>query len=147
MKILIVLSVLVAVSNAKVLGRCEVVDIIKSSQLHQFTQYSVVDWVCLAYHASGYNTMEVGRETKDGKIWATNYGIFQISSRYWCNNDQTPDAVNGCGIRCSELLGDDLQSDIECAAKIASQEGMEAWSTWVENCKNKWIGYYSYFCF
>ncbi|XP_051871251.1 lysozyme C-like isoform X2 [Pristis pectinata] len=89
----------------------------------------------------------MGQETKNGKQWASNYGIFQISSKYWCNNEETPDSANGCGIRCKDLLGNDLEPTIMCANKIVSEKGMEAWSSWVENCKGKWIGYFTYFCF
>ncbi|XP_032889380.1 lysozyme C-1-like [Amblyraja radiata] len=147
MKTLVVLSVLIAVSCAKVLSRCEMVNVIKDSRLSKFTQYSTADWLCLAQHVSQYNTREVGRDVRDGRRWASEYGIFQISSKWWCDDGVTPGAVNGCGRRCTEFLGDDLEPDIECAAKIVSERGMEAWSSWVENCKDKWIGYYTYFCF
>ncbi|XP_069748463.1 lysozyme C-like [Narcine bancroftii] len=147
MKTLVLLSILIAVSSAKIVGRCELVDIIKHSKLTKFSQYTVDDWVCLAYHESKYNTMEVGRDRRDGKLWASMYGIFQISSKWWCDDNRTPDARNGCGMKCTDFLGDYLEPDIECAAKIVSKEGMEAWSSWVENCKGKWISYFSYFCF
>ncbi|XP_048459078.1 lysozyme C-1/C-2-like [Rhincodon typus] len=147
MKILIVLSVLLTVSSAETLSRCQVVKAIKDSILTKFTHYSVADWVCLAYHESQYNAMEIGHETRNGKIWASEYGIFQISSKWWCDDGRTPNSENGCGIACNELLSNNLKPDIECAAKIVAKNGMEAWSSWVENCKDKWINYYTYLCF
>ncbi|XP_043557550.1 lysozyme C-1/C-2-like [Chiloscyllium plagiosum] len=147
MKLLIVLSVLLAVSSAEILSRCQVVKAIKDSVLTKFTHYSVADWVCLADHVSQYNTMEIGHETRNGEAWASQYGIFQISSKWWCDDGKTPNSENGCGIRCTELLSNNLKPDIECAAKIVASKGMEAWNSWVENCKGKWIKYYSYFCF
>ncbi|XP_078416529.1 lysozyme C, tracheal isozyme-like [Cetorhinus maximus] len=149
MKALIILSALLVAASAKTLTRCQVVKALKDSLLTEFHQYSVADWVCLAHHESQYNTLEIGRDTKNGKDWSTNYGIFQISSKWWCDDGKTPNSENGCGMKCSDFMNNDenLIADINCAAKIAKQQGMEAWSSWVENCKGQWLSYYTYFCF
>lgn len=52
--------------------------------------------VCLTKWESGFSTTAINHNT-DG---STDYGIFQINSRWWCNNGQTRSA-NGCNIRCS----------------------------------------------
>ncbi|CAO2582261.1 Lysozyme C-2 [Lemmus lemmus] len=54
--------------------------------------------VCLAQHESNYNTRATNYNPGDQ---STDYGIFQINSRYWCNDGKTPRAVNACGISCS----------------------------------------------
>lgn len=51
--------------------------------------------VCLSKWESEYNTNAINHNT-DG---STDYGIFQINSRWWCNNDVTPTS-NGCNIKC-----------------------------------------------
>ncbi|XP_067848503.1 lysozyme C, milk isozyme-like [Heptranchias perlo] len=147
MKTLLVLSVLLAVASAKILGRCQVADIVKRSKLMQFTEYSVADWVCLAWHESHFNTRTIGHLSRNGKTWSSDYGIFQINSKWWCDNGKTPDSANGCKMKCSEFLGDNMGPDIDCAATIVREQGMEAWNSWVENCKGKWIEYYVFFCF
>ena len=52
--------------------------------------------VCLAKWESNYNTEAINHNT-DG---STDYGIFQINSRYWCDDGRTPGSKNICGIRC-----------------------------------------------
>lgn len=54
--------------------------------------------VCLAQHESNFNTGATNYNPGDQ---STDYGIFQINSRYWCDDGKTPGAVNACGIPCS----------------------------------------------
>ncbi|XP_072440479.1 lysozyme C-1/C-2-like [Chiloscyllium punctatum] len=150
MKILIVLSVLFTLSSAKVLSRCELAHIVKNSILVHFTEYKVADWVCLAYYASGYNTLAVQYERScEGKIWSADYGIFQISSKQWCADAIFPNGTNECHMNCNLFLNknSNLQTDIDCAAVIVNQQGMQAWPSWVDHCKGRWIDYFTFFCF
>ncbi|XP_052021665.1 lysozyme C-1-like isoform X2 [Apodemus sylvaticus] len=93
---LLLLSVSV---QAKVYERCELARTLKRNGLSGYSGVSLSDWVCLAQHESGYNTEAINYNPGDQ---STNYGIFQINSRNWCNDSKTPDAVNACGIPCSE---------------------------------------------
>ncbi|XP_067896168.1 lysozyme C, milk isozyme-like [Heterodontus francisci] len=150
MKTLIIFSVLLTVTNARILSRCQVARAVKNSILTKFTAYSVADWVCMAYHESEYNTLaEYYERGNDGKIWSGDYGIFQINSNWWCADQMFPDGPNACNMNCLTFLNNnkDLKPDIDCAAVIVNQQGMEAWTSWVKNCKGKWIDYYTYFCF
>lgn len=52
----------------------------------------------MTQHESNFDTEAVNYNSTDQ---STDYGIFQINSRYWCNDGKTPRAVNGCGIPCS----------------------------------------------
>lgn len=54
--------------------------------------------VCLAKWESSYNTRATNYNPGSR---STDYGIFQINSRYWCNDGKTPRAVNACRIPCS----------------------------------------------
>ena len=54
--------------------------------------------MCLAKGESGYNTQ--AKNYSPG-FKSTDYGIFQINSKWWCNDGKTPKAVNGCGVSCS----------------------------------------------
>uniref|UniRef100_UPI00398E8D7A lysozyme C, milk isozyme-like n=1 Tax=Pristiophorus japonicus TaxID=55135 RepID=UPI00398E8D7A len=150
MKTLIVLSVLLSVASATVLSRCQVVKAIANSELAHDPRYTVADWVCMAKHESNYDTLAFREERgPDGHIWSADYGIFQINSRWWCDSWASTYSANACNVKCVDFLtnGDNLTRDIECAAIIVKQKGMDAWTSWVENCKGKWIGYYTYLCF
>ncbi|XP_043557547.1 lysozyme C, milk isozyme-like [Chiloscyllium plagiosum] len=150
MKILIVLSVLLTLSSAKVLSRCELARVVKNSILSEFPKYSVADWVCMAHYESRYNTLAKYYERgNNGEIQSGDYGIFQISSKWWCSDTMFPEGPNGCNMNCNLFLQDsaNIEADISCAAIIVNQQGMEAWKGWTENCKGKWINYYTYFCF
>lgn len=52
----------------------------------------------MAQHESNFDTEAINYNSTDQ---STDYGIFQINSRYWCNDGKTPRAVNACGIPCS----------------------------------------------
>ena len=54
--------------------------------------------VCLARWESNYNTRATNYNRGDK---STDYGIFQLNSRWWCNDGKTPKAVNACRIPCS----------------------------------------------
>uniref|UniRef100_A0A8C5RK29 Glycosyl hydrolases family 22 (GH22) domain-containing protein n=1 Tax=Laticauda laticaudata TaxID=8630 RepID=A0A8C5RK29_LATLA len=88
--------------------------------------------ICMAYHQSRYNSRFVGPRTSDGN---REYGIFQISSRWWCNNYQGHTA-NGCNKPCSAFTNDDITDDIACAKRIVRDpNGMNAWFAWKKHCK------------
>uniref|UniRef100_A0A4X1W1V6 lysozyme n=1 Tax=Sus scrofa TaxID=9823 RepID=A0A4X1W1V6_PIG len=106
MKTLLVLALLLlSVSvQAKVYDRCEFARILKKSGMDGYRGVSLANWVCLAKWESDFNTKAINRN-----VGSTDYGIFQINSRYWCNDGKTPKAVNACHISCKVLLDDDLK--------------------------------------
>uniref|UniRef100_A0A8C3HHK3 lysozyme n=1 Tax=Chrysemys picta bellii TaxID=8478 RepID=A0A8C3HHK3_CHRPI len=59
---------------------------------------SSLSGVCTAKYESNFNTGATNYNRGDK---STDYGIFQINSRWWCNDGKTPKAKNACGIRCS----------------------------------------------
>lgn len=64
--------------------------------------------MCLARWESSYNTQATNYNPGSQ---STDYGIFQINSRYWCNDGKTPGAVNACGIPCSGKTESHLTDD------------------------------------
>uniref|UniRef100_A0A8C6HTH1 lysozyme n=1 Tax=Mus spicilegus TaxID=10103 RepID=A0A8C6HTH1_MUSSI len=100
MKALLTLGLLLlsVTAQAKVYNRCELARILKRNGMDGYYGVKLADWVCLAQHESNYNTRATNYNRGDR---STDYGIFQINSRYWCNDGKTPRAKNACGINCS----------------------------------------------
>uniref|UniRef100_A0A8C3TFX0 Lysozyme n=1 Tax=Chelydra serpentina TaxID=8475 RepID=A0A8C3TFX0_CHESE len=55
--------------------------------------------ICMAFFESGFNSAAED-DNADG---STDYGIFQINSRVWCNNYRSP-SENLCHIPCTDTL-------------------------------------------
>nr|XP_043868693.1 lysozyme C-like [Solea senegalensis] len=134
----LVFLLLVALSGAKVFERCEWARLLKRSGMDGYRGNSLADWVCLSQWESHYNTQTTNLNT-DG---TTDYGIFQINSRWWCDNGQGV-TVNACGIKCSELLTDDVTVAIECAKRVVRDpNGIRAWVAWVRHCEGRDLSSY-----
>uniref|UniRef100_F1MC59 lysozyme n=1 Tax=Bos taurus TaxID=9913 RepID=F1MC59_BOVIN len=136
MKALLILGLLllsVAVQG-KTFERCELAKTLKNLGLAGYKGVSLANWMCLAKGESNYNTQ--AKNYNPGSK-STDYGIFQINSKWWCNDGKTPKAVNGCGVSCSALLKDDITQAVACAKKIVSQQGITAWVAWKNKCRNR----------
>ncbi|KAK2818808.1 hypothetical protein Q5P01_024369 [Channa striata] len=133
----LVFLLLVAVASAKVFQRCEWARTLKSHGMDGYRGYSLANWVCLSKWESDYNTRATNRNS-DG---STDYGIFQINSRWWCSNG-TPTS-NACNIQCSQLLTDDVSVAINCAKRVVRDpNGMGAWVAWRNHCRNRDLSSY-----
>ncbi|KAM9323051.1 lysozyme C-like [Pholidichthys leucotaenia] len=131
--------ILLAVANAKIFQRCEWALELKNRGLDGFSGVSLANWVCLTRWESDYNTKAINHNT-DG---STDYGIFQINSRYWCHDTTTPGhTYNECNINCSELQSDDVTASVNCAKRIVRQQGISAWYGWLNNCKGQDVSTY-----
>ncbi|XP_044190625.1 lysozyme C isoform X1 [Thunnus albacares] len=129
----LVFLLLVTLANARVYQKCEWARVLKSNGMDGHHGISLANWVCLTEHESRFNTRATNRN-RDG---STDYGIFQINSRYWCDDGNTPRASNGCGIRCSALLSDDVRTAITCAKRVVKDpNGITAWVAWSRYCQN-----------
>nr|AIZ00421.1 lysozyme [Anguilla japonica] len=134
----LVFLLLVAVASAKVFERCELARTLKAAGMDGYRGVSLGDWVCLARWESSYNTAATNRNT-DG---STDYGIFQINSRWWCNNGVTP-SKNGCNISCSSLLSSDISTAITCAKRVVRDpNGIRAWVAWRAHCEGQDVSQY-----
>ena len=111
-------------------------------------------WSCIAEYESRFNTDVIGKRNLDGSY---DYGIFQISDKFWCqttNKSLTNHySFNECNIDCNDLLLDDITPALRCARIIQKQQGWSAWSVYgvycnestlslsdIENCF-EWIKY------
>ncbi|XP_006146260.1 lysozyme C [Tupaia chinensis] len=100
MKALLVLGLLLlsVTVQGKIFERCELARTMKRLGLDGYRGISLANWMCLAKWESDYDTRATNYNPGDQ---STDYGIFQINSRYWCNDGKTPGAVNACGISCN----------------------------------------------
>ncbi|KAL4617645.1 lysozyme C [Arapaima gigas] len=129
---------LLAVSKAKVFSRCELARALKAAGMDGYRGISLANWVCLAKWESDYNTNAINNNS-DG---SSDYGIFQINSRWWCNNHRTP-TENGCRINCSELLSANLHVAIQCAKRVVRDpNGISAWVAWRNKCRGRDLNQY-----
>ncbi|XP_077185475.1 lysozyme C, milk isozyme-like [Paroedura picta] len=134
---------LIAENEAKVFRRCELIRILEKEALNGYYDYSLGDWVCMAYYESRYNTSAVGPPNSDGSM---GYGIFQINSSWWCSNGDGMTA-NGCQTSCSSFLDDDISNDIQCAKRIVCDPNkMDAWVSWTNSCKGRDLSQWSAGC-
>ncbi|XP_031433019.1 lysozyme C II-like [Clupea harengus] len=135
----VVLLLLVAAASAKVYERCELARTLKAAGMDGHKGVSLADWVCLSQWESSYNTRATNRNT-DG---STDYGIFQINSKWWCIDGKTKEAKNGCNINCSALLTDNIQTAITCAKRVVEDpKWMTAWVAWNKHCAGKDLSRY-----
>ncbi|XP_054859836.1 lysozyme C-like [Eublepharis macularius] len=118
-------------AEGKVFERCELARVLQWHGFNGFVGRKVADWVCLVKHESNYKTDAIHDNGSN-----RDYGIFQINSKYWCEDGKTPESKNGCQIPCSKLLDDDIEDDICCARKIAlDANGLTRWPGWVKYCQ------------
>nr|XP_048311661.1 lysozyme C-2-like [Myodes glareolus] len=121
--------------QAKVYELCEFARIMNKNGMEGYRGFSLENWVCMAQFVSKFNSKY---ETHNYRKKLSSYGIFQISSKYWCDDGHTPGASNGCGIPCSVLLQDDITESIKCAKIIVqTPQAIRAWSPWRSHCENR----------
>uniref|UniRef100_A0A3Q1F0F3 lysozyme n=1 Tax=Acanthochromis polyacanthus TaxID=80966 RepID=A0A3Q1F0F3_9TELE len=136
MRTLVVLF-LVAATSAEVLERCSWARTLRNAGMDGYRGVSLANWVCLTYWESRYNTGAINHN-KDG---STDYGIFQINSRYWCTDGTR--SANGCRIQCSELLTNNVGVAINCAKRVVRDpQGIKAWVAWKDHCQNRDVSSY-----
>uniref|UniRef100_A0A8C3F779 lysozyme n=1 Tax=Chrysemys picta bellii TaxID=8478 RepID=A0A8C3F779_CHRPI len=87
-------------------GRCQLAQTLQQLGLDGYMGYSLANWVCMAAHESSYNTQATNYNSWDG---STDFGIFQINSRYWCQNGDEYSS-NICQIPCSGEVGGEIIS-------------------------------------
>uniref|UniRef100_A0A8C3CHR9 lysozyme n=1 Tax=Cairina moschata TaxID=8855 RepID=A0A8C3CHR9_CAIMO len=125
-------------TQGRIIPRCELVKILRNHSFEGFVGKTVADWVCLVQHQSNYNTHAFRDEGK-----SRDYGIFQINSKYWCDDGKTPGTSNTCHINCSKFLDDNIEDDIRCAKIIAKEaRGLKRWVAWKKHCKGKKLDSY-----
>ncbi|XP_075703052.1 lysozyme C-like [Rhinoderma darwinii] len=135
--ILILIAVLADLSSA--IDKCTLQRTLRNSNLIGYKGYSLGDYMCLAHHASNYDT-SLNRSP-------TEYGIFQINSYWWCDDGYTPGRKNLCQISCRALLNTNLSDDINCLKIIVRDpNGLGAWAAWRKYCKGHNLSSYTRPC-
>ncbi|XP_078468343.1 lysozyme C-1/C-2-like [Lampetra planeri] len=124
-------------TRAKVFARCELAKALYDMGVGKA---SLGDWVCLAFAESSYSTAATHRNPNG----STDYGIFQINSKWWCDNGTK--GHNACQVKCSELLEDDITKSVACAKLIVQQQGLKAWYGWKSKCQGKDVSVYVQGC-
>ncbi|CAH0583074.1 unnamed protein product [Chrysodeixis includens] len=127
--ILIVALCFVSGSYGKTFSECELVQELRRQG---FPHDQLKDWMCLIEAESSRRTNVVGRANADG---SSDFGLFQINDRYWCNNGDHPG--KGCNIRCNDLLLDDITIASQCTKKIFAVHHFNAWVGWTNKCRGR----------
>ncbi|XP_027969288.1 sperm acrosome-associated protein 5-like [Eumetopias jubatus] len=123
-------TLMVATVDAKIYKRCELATKLEKAGLSGFKGYSVGDWLCMPHYESGSDTFV--DHDHDG---STGYGIFQLSSTWWCNNGITPTQNLLSHQSCYNLLSHHILDDILCARQaVSSENGMTSWDSWTRHC-------------
>ncbi|XP_053646206.2 lysozyme C-like isoform X1 [Cherax quadricarinatus] len=135
-----VLTALVGTSSGKVYRKCELASVLERQ--FRLPRYVIKKWVCIAEFESRFNTAAINPYNYDG---SKDYGIFQINSMYWCW-DGTRGGRNLCGIRCRDLLSDNLSKDVSCALKILNAQGYSAWVAYNNKCRYRNLDVYMAEC-
>ncbi|XP_063066627.1 lysozyme C-like [Engraulis encrasicolus] len=139
----LVFLVLVTAASAKVFTRCELARILKFAGMDGFHGAKLADWVCLTKWEADYDTQKVNR-LKDG---STDYGIFQLNSKWWCSDGKTK-TKNACNINCSALMSDNIQASIACAKHVMLDHNrLHAWAEWRHHCMGQNLTKYISGCF
>lgn len=63
------------------------------------------------------------------------YGLFQINSRYWCDQ-----GGSGCGVSCKSLTNS-LSKSVRCAKVVYNERGFEAWTAYRQHCRGNTYSY------
>lgn len=119
-------------ANAGHLSKC---DVVRSLRSENVPESEMRDWLCLVDKASNYQYDLVGG--------GSSYGIYQISSKYWCDRGSKKYTkcwqINtyGCGYPCSVFLNSHLGEDTDCAVKIRKCQGFSAWDPWKKYCRGR----------
>ncbi|XP_023237553.1 lysozyme C, milk isozyme-like [Centruroides sculpturatus] len=107
--------------DCKVYERCEL-----ARDLHErfkFPKEDLSKWLCIAYWESSFDTGAIHKGNWDG---STDYGLFQINDKYWCNGN-SKNSQNVCNLSCDKLKNDDIADDIKCVSEMYRRHGFDAW--------------------
>ncbi|EHB00559.1 Alpha-lactalbumin [Heterocephalus glaber] len=127
---LLLVSILFSALQAKQFTKCSL-----SQELNDLAGYrniTLPEWICIIFHISGYDTQTIIRNNGN-----TEYGLFQINDKDFCDSSQNLQSRNICDISCDKFLDDDLTDDIMCAKKILDIKGIDHWLAHKPLCSDK----------
>nr|AOX15710.1 lysozyme [Haliotis diversicolor] len=116
--ILSLLAVTAVTVDGKIYTKCELATELVSQ--HGVNRNEAHDWVCMAFTESTLNTTAVninrGRTSSD-------YGLFQINSKWNCDPGDGRKTYNGCQHPCSDYLNTDIGDDVQCIQQLRREHG------------------------
>ncbi|XP_004468429.1 alpha-lactalbumin [Dasypus novemcinctus] len=127
---LLLVGILFPVIQASQLTKCELPQ--KLKDIDGYRNVTLPEWICTTFHISGFDTQTIVNNND-----SIEYGLFQISNKCWCRDDQNPLSKNICNTTCNKFLDDDLTDDIMCVKKILDIEGIGYWSAHKALCSDK----------
>ncbi|XP_006902555.1 PREDICTED: alpha-lactalbumin-like [Elephantulus edwardii] len=127
---LLLLGMLFPAIQANQCDKCELAQ--KLKDMDGYKDISLSEWICIIFHMSGCDP-----QAKINNNGSTDYGLFQISNKYWCRDDNIPQSSNICNISCNKFLDDDLEDDKMCAKKIVDIKGIDYWLAHKPLCSDK----------
>ncbi|XP_062534050.1 lysozyme c-1-like [Armigeres subalbatus] len=119
-------------TQAKVYGFCELAKLLHNK--HGIAKSELPNWLCLVRWESSYDTTVKHLNAYDG---STDWGLFQINDRYWCDPANGKASSNSCRVKCSKFLGANQDEAVKCVRKIYKVHGFSAWTGWKNHCRGK----------
>lgn len=116
-------------SEALIFKRCELA---REMLRLGITRTEIATWCCIAQFESKFNTSAVGQLNGN---WSNDYGLFQVSDRYWCQSRETRQSANLCQVKCQSLLTDNIAEAVKCAQYVKNRQGWQAWAAYNGRCK------------
>ncbi|XP_032889375.1 lysozyme C, milk isozyme-like [Amblyraja radiata] len=138
MKTLFLLCALFTVASLRTYTKCELARVFQSYGLegHNDNIFALVSGVCLVQYESSFSTNAEGQNWRNGRVVSTDYGLFQINSRWWCDDGKTENSLNACEQHCTQFVDNNIADDITCAKRVVKDpQGMNAWYGWNKHCK------------
>lgn len=118
--VLLINSLVGVASSAKIYRLCELRN--ELMKKHEASKEDALKLVCVASKRSAFKTDQISGEYM---------GIFAISDKWWCENEN---AGKHCNIKCSDLLDEDISDDVKCALKILHGFELKGWGQSLESC-------------
>lgn len=114
--------------ETRILKRCELAR--EMSRLGT-AKIDLPTWCCIAQFESKFNTSAVGQLNGN---WSNDYGLFQVSDRYWCKSRDSRPSANLCQVDCNTLLSDNIEEAVKCAHYVKKRQGWKAWAAYNGRC-------------
>ncbi|XP_052762285.1 lysozyme C, milk isozyme-like [Mya arenaria] len=104
-------------AHGKIYGKCELARALLNENV---SDYELEKWVCMAEYESSFNT-RARHENRGGS--STDYGLFQINSKWNCDPRDGRITYNNCGHPCSDFRDTNLSDDVECINRLRREHG------------------------
>ena len=114
--------------ETRILKRCEL-----AREMFRLgtAKIDLATWCCVAQYESKFNTSAVGQLNGN---WSNDYGLFQVSDRYWCQSRADRPSANLCQVECKTLLSDNIAEAVKCAHYVKKRQGWKAWAAYNGRC-------------